>query len=107
MLSTLMMTMMMLKMLRAVCLLRFETVLVQAWYPMTVATNSRAQKQLIAESLAKTADSLDGLPYKLHDFGYRGVSSVESAAIGGAAHLVNFAGTDTIAGLQVCRAASR
>jgi len=39
--------------------------------------------------------------FKLHDFGFRGVSSVESAAIGGAAHLVNFKGTDTMAAL-VC-----
>lgn len=80
-----------------------ETILVQAWYPITVATNSRAQKEAIAEALARTAESLDGLPFKLHDFGYRGVSSVESAGIGGAAHLINFAGTDTIAGLQLLR----
>ena len=76
----------------------FETLLVQAWYPITVATNSRYQKEIIADAMAATADSLDGLPYKLHDFGYRGASSVESAAIGATAHLVNFAGTDTIAG---------
>ena len=37
----------------------------------------------------------------LHDFGYRGSTSVESAAIGGAAHLVNFLGTDTIAGMEL------
>ena len=36
---------------------------------------------------------------QLHDFGYRGVSSVESAGIGGAAHLVSFWGTDTLAAL--------
>ncbi|KHN79434.1 Nicotinamide phosphoribosyltransferase [Toxocara canis] len=81
----------------------FETLLVQVWYPMTVCTNSRAQKLVIARYLHETADSLDGLPFKLHDFGYRGASSVESASIGGAAHLVNFVGTDTIAGLQLCR----
>merc|ERR1719238_2176672 len=39
--------------------------------------------------------------FKLHDFGFRGVSSVESAAVGGAAHLVNFLGTDTVAAM-VC-----
>lgn len=39
----------------------------------------------------------------LHDFGYRGVSSEESAGIGGAAHLTNFLGTDTLAALQVCK----
>ena len=40
----------------------------------------------------------------LHDFGYRGSSSSESAALGGAAHLVNFMGTDTIAGLRLLMA---
>ncbi|KAK6034066.1 nicotinate phosphoribosyltransferase, (NAPRTase) family [Cooperia oncophora] len=81
----------------------FETLLVQTWYPMTVCTTSRAYKQLIASFLYKTSDSMDGLPFKLHDFGYRGSTSVESAGLGGAAHLVNFVGTDTIAGLQLCR----
>jgi nicotinamide phosphoribosyltransferase len=61
-----------------------ETVLLQVWYPITVATLSRGI-----------------LPYKLHDFGFRGVSSRESAAIGGAAHLLNFLGTDTLAALQL------
>ncbi|KAK6034063.1 nicotinate phosphoribosyltransferase, (NAPRTase) family [Cooperia oncophora] len=70
---------------------------------MTVCTTSRAYKQLIASFLYKTSDSMDGLPFKLHDFGYRGSTSVESAGLGGAAHLVNFVGTDTIAGLQLCR----
>ncbi|ETN79736.1 nicotinate phosphoribosyltransferase, (NAPRTase) family [Necator americanus] len=81
----------------------FETLLVQAWYPITVCTSSRAYKQLIARYLDATSDTMEGLPFKLHDFGYRGSTSVESAGIGGAAHLVNFFGTDTIAGLQLCR----
>ena len=51
--------------------------MVQVWYPMTVATNSRSQKQIIAQYLDETADNLTGLPFKLHDFGFRGVSSVE------------------------------
>lgn len=80
-----------------------ESLLVQVWYPMTVATNSREQKRIIANYMNDTADNLDGLPFKLHDFGFRGVSSVESAAIGGAAHLVNFMGTDTIAALTCLR----
>ncbi|XP_063954003.1 nicotinamide phosphoribosyltransferase-like [Lytechinus pictus] len=81
----------------------FETLLVQVWYPMTVATNSRVQKELIAKYLSETADNLTGLPFKLHDFGFRGVSSVETAGIGDAAHLVNFQGTDTIPGIVVAR----
>uniref|UniRef100_A0A0B6ZJ93 Nicotinamide phosphoribosyltransferase n=1 Tax=Arion vulgaris TaxID=1028688 RepID=A0A0B6ZJ93_9EUPU len=81
----------------------FETLLVQTWYPMTVATNSRYQKLILAEYLNETADNLAGLPFKLHDFGFRGCTSVEQAGIGGAAHLVNFMGTDTIAALVTAR----
>jgi len=40
------------------------------------------------------------LPFKLHDFGARGVSSFESSQIGGAAHLINFMGTDTLSSLS-------
>ena len=77
-----------------------ETVLLQVWYPITVATLSRAIKQVIGEALVRTGDpSL--LPYKLHDFGFRGVSSRESAAIGGAAHLFNFVGTDNLAAIEL------
>ena len=43
------------------------------------------------------------LPFMLHDFGFRGSTSVESAGIGGAAHLVNFRGTDTLAGILTAR----
>lgn len=79
-----------------------ETLLVQVWYPTTVATLSHICKATIADYLEKTGTpSLIG--FKLHDFGFRGVSSVESAGIGGAAHLVNFMGTDTIEALVTAR----
>lgn len=79
-----------------------ETLLVQAWYPTTVATLSREMKKLILKYLKLTGDpSL--IPFKLHDFGFRGVSSVESAGLGGAAHLVNFKGTDTVAGILLAQ----
>lgn len=54
-----------------------QTILVQSWYPITVATNSREQKKILAKYLLETSGNLDGLEYKLHDFGYRGVSSQE------------------------------
>jgi nicotinamide phosphoribosyltransferase len=79
-----------------------ETLLSEIWYPCTVATNSREMKKLILKSLEKTGDP-NLIAFKLHDFGFRGVSSVESAGIGGAAHLVNFMGTDTVAGLLVAK----
>jgi nicotinamide phosphoribosyltransferase len=75
-----------------------ETLLMKVWYPTTVATLSREIKKIIGGFLVRTGDpSL--LPFKLHDFGYRGVSSEETAGIGGAAHLVNFLGSDTVAGI--------
>ncbi len=75
-----------------------ETLLVQLWYPCTVATISREIKRKLKRFLELSGDpSL--LPYKLHDFGFRGASSVESAMIGGASHLINFRGTDTLCSL--------
>lgn len=66
------------------------------WYGTSVATISYACKLAIRKAMIESCNDLSGLPFKLHDFGYRGVSSDESAQIGGAAHLVNFMGTDTI-----------
>jgi nicotinamide phosphoribosyltransferase len=78
-----------------------ETVLMRTWYPITVATQSCYIKSLIREYLELTSDDPKGeLPFKLHDFGARGVSSAESAGIGGMAHLVNFMGSDTIEGVR-------
>jgi nicotinamide phosphoribosyltransferase len=80
-----------------------ETALLRAvWYPTTVATQSWTIKQVIADYLEKTGDPTL-IDFKLHDFGARGVSSMESAGIGGAAHLVNFMGTDTISGVLFAR----
>lgn len=73
-----------------------ESLLLHVWYPTTVATVSYHVKQMMAEKLKKSADSLDALPFMLHDFGYRGASTHETAAIGGAGHLINFMGTDTL-----------
>jgi len=80
-----------------------ETLLVQAWYPMTVATNSWHCREVLQSYLEKSADCTAGLEFLLHDFGFRGVSSVSSAGLGGAAHLVSFKGTDTIAGIITAR----
>lgn len=76
-----------------------ETLILRAiWYGTTVATLSWTVKQQIKEYLEKSGD-VSLLPFKLHDFGARGVSSFESAELGGAAHLVNFMGSDTICAL--------
>jgi len=75
-----------------------ETSILQVWYPTTVATRSWQCKKVIEKYLNETGDP-STIMFKLHDFSFRGVSSQESAAIGGASHLVNFMGTDNIAGI--------
>lgn len=80
-----------------------ETALLRAiWYPTTVATQSWTIKQIIKDFLERTGDPT-GIDFKLHDFGSRGVSSFESAGLGGAAHLVNFMGSDTVTGVLYAR----
>lgn len=76
-----------------------ETALLRAiWYGTTVATQSRAFKKVINKYLQLSGDpALIG--FKLIDFGSRGVSSFETSYIGGAAHLVNFMGTDNLLGI--------
>jgi nicotinamide phosphoribosyltransferase len=76
-----------------------ESYLTHVWYPSTVATQSRACKKVFEKYLNESAVDFGGVNFMLHDFGYRGVSSDESAAIGGAGHLVNFMGTDTLAAM--------
>jgi nicotinamide phosphoribosyltransferase len=64
-------------------------------------------KKIIMRFLKETGSAAviegGGHLFKLHDFGFRGVSSVESAATGGGAHLVNFLGTDTMAALVMLK----
>jgi len=69
------------------------------WYPTTVATKSMEIRKVIKRYLEQTGD-VSGLDFKLHDFGARGVSSEESAEVGGLAHLATgFKGTDTMSAL--------
>ncbi|WP_020407480.1 nicotinate phosphoribosyltransferase [Hahella ganghwensis] len=81
-----------------------ETALLRAvWYPTTVATVSWNCRQIIQRYLEDTADNSEGVGFKLHDFGARGATTEEAAAIGGAAHLVNFLGSDTISGVLAAK----
>ena len=78
----------------------FETIIQRAiWYPTTIATMDRIVKKEIEAFYDMTGADKALLPFSLHDFGGRGVSSGETAEIGGAAHLVNFLGSDTVEGI--------
>ena len=77
-----------------------ETALLRAiWYPSTVASLSHYCKGIIRQALEKSADNTESLTFRLHDFGARGASSMETVALGSLAHLVNFAGTDALSAL--------
>ncbi len=80
-----------------------ETLLMKVWYPTTVATLSHSIYTQIREFMLSNCDNLEKLPFMLHDFGYRGASSEETAGIGGMAHLTNFLGTDNVAALVYAR----
>ena len=85
-----------------------ESILLQTWYPITVATLSREVRKIVTESFLdctsydnKTINFL--VDFVLNDFGFRGVSSVQSAKIGGSAHLVNFKGSDRVIASKLVR----
>lgn len=82
-----------------------ETLLMKLWAPCTVAAYSRHIYELILKYAKETSTNpLDICRFLIHDFGYRGVSSEESAAILGAAHLaVGNLGTDTVAAIRLLR----
>lgn len=73
-----------------------ESLLLKVWNTTTVASYSHKLFQLVLKAARDTCDDLGHLPFQVHDFGYRGVSSEETACLSGAAHLVNFLGSDTV-----------
>jgi len=78
-----------------------ETLLVRLWYPSTIAMTSRASRKLILRYLEETAEDPQAeIGFKLHDFGARGVATLEQSRLGGAAHLLSFLGSDTLMGIQ-------
>ena len=85
-----------------------ESILLQVWYPITVATLSREVRKIVDGAFQKCTSYDTGLreflvDFVLNDFGFRGVSSVQSAKIGGSAHLVNFKGSDTVIASKMIR----
>jgi len=73
-----------------------ETLLTHVWYPSVVATKSNHVIGMLKRFFDKTSDNVDLHKFYLHDFGMRGVATMEQAGIGGAAHLISSLGTDTL-----------
>lgn len=79
----------------------FETLFLRCvWYPSTVASVSRYCKTRIKEYMERTGADMSTIDFKLHDFGARGATCSEAAAKGGAGHLINFKGTDTLEAIE-------
>jgi len=74
-----------------------ETVLSNTlWCPITSATIAHRYRTLLDRYAAETSDVPEFVDWQGHDFSMRGMSSMESACVSGAGHLLSFTGTDTI-----------
>lgn len=67
------------------------------WKPSTSATTAFHYLKTFTRYAKETVgDDTGFIPWQGHDFSFRGMSGVEDALLSGAAHLLSFAGTDTI-----------
>lgn len=86
------------------CASFLETTLQRAiWYPTTIASVGHELWKETKWFYDKHSDNSANIAFSLNDFGARGVSSCESAEIGGLAHLVHFMGTDNIQAIVAAR----
>lgn len=75
-----------------------ESLLLKLWYPCVVATHSKEYRKRVDAAYEDTCseEMMFFKDFAVHDFGYRGDSSEESAALSGAAHLLSFKGSDAV-----------
>lgn len=70
------------------------------WAPITVATISKEYRRILDKYAMLTVGNTDLVKFQGHDFSMRGMSSLETATMCSAAHLLSFVGTDTIPAIQ-------
>ncbi|MCV7174907.1 nicotinate phosphoribosyltransferase [Mycolicibacterium sphagni] len=70
------------------------------WQPSTSATIAHAYRVLLEKAAERTGAPREAVDWQLHDFSYRGMSSHQTAAASGAAHLLSFYGTDSLVALD-------
>ena len=84
-----------------------ESLILKVWYSTTVASTSLKYRETLVKFMKKTSSDIlleSGFDkFMVHDFGYRGDYSEESAAISGAAHLASFVGSDDVPAFNFCR----
>ncbi|MDE1856793.1 MAG: nicotinate phosphoribosyltransferase [Candidatus Micrarchaeota archaeon] len=79
-----------------------ETVLGKVWYPITIASTSYRMRGIISEYVKRTGDE-GTIDQRLYDNSKDGVSSNETSAIAGAAHLLSFRTTDSVAAIELLK----
>jgi nicotinamide phosphoribosyltransferase len=71
------------------------------WQACTSATIAREYRNEFVRAAQDTAPEAVGFTmFQGHDFSFRGMSSLESACLSGAGHLLSFAGTDTVPAIE-------
>lgn len=70
------------------------------WQPITSATIAHDFRKMLDKYALETVGDTGFVQWQGHDFSLRGMSSLESACVSGAAHLLSFTGTDTIPAIE-------
>jgi nicotinamide phosphoribosyltransferase len=73
------------------------------WYPTTIASKDCDSYKSLKALYDISSDNPVMIDFSLHSFASRGVSSRETAEIGGLAHLLFFRGTDDVVALKAAR----
>ncbi len=78
-----------------------ETVLSASyWQPSTAATIAHSIRKVMDEAAEATGTPAEVVNFQGHDFSFRGMQGVASAAASGAGHLLSFNGTDSLVSLD-------
>lgn len=71
------------------------------WKAITSATIAYGYKQILMSYALRTGADLDFIKFQAHDFSFRGMSSLQDAALSGLAHLISFCGTDSVPAIDL------
>lgn len=72
----------------------------QLWPMCTSATIANQYREILTSWGNQTCENLGHLLFQGHDFSFRGMMGVNASYLSGSAHLLSFAGTDTIPAIQ-------
>ncbi len=71
------------------------------WQPTTSATTARQYRLLLDKYAEQTGADKGFVNFQAHDFSFRGMAGIESAALSGAGHAIFFNGSDTVPAIDL------